>query len=146
MSDKAVILLSGGLDSATLALLDKDSLIVLNKTDLKTAPHDVEVAGHRASLLSLASGEGLSALISRLTEVAAQRLAEPAEEIAITRARHRSAFGDTVKALDRALSADAIEMVAEDFRLAIRALGRIAGRVDVEEVLDVIFRDFCIGK
>ncbi|MEP4734570.1 hypothetical protein, partial [Parvibaculum sp.] len=38
------------------------------------------------------------------------------------------------------------ELVAEDLRLAARALGRITGRVDVEDLLDVIFRDFCIGK
>ncbi|MCH8002416.1 MAG: hypothetical protein IIA34_12250, partial [Proteobacteria bacterium] len=38
------------------------------------------------------------------------------------------------------------ELVAEDLRLALRALGRITGRVDVEDVLDAIFRDFCIGK
>jgi len=37
-------------------------------------------------------------------------------------------------------------LVAEELRLAARSLGRITGRVDVEEVLDVIFRDFCIGK
>ena len=38
------------------------------------------------------------------------------------------------------------EIVAEELRLAGRALGRLVGRVDVEDVLDVIFRDFCIGK
>ena len=36
--------------------------------------------------------------------------------------------------------------MAEDLRLALRELGRITGRVDVEELLDVVFRDFCIGK
>ena len=38
------------------------------------------------------------------------------------------------------------ELMAEDMRLALRELGRITGRVDVEELLDVVFRDFCIGK
>ena len=38
------------------------------------------------------------------------------------------------------------ELLAEDLRLAMRAIGRIAGRVDVEELLDFVFRDFCIGK
>jgi tRNA modification GTPase len=42
--------------------------------------------------------------------------------------------------------APALELMAEDLRLAARALGRITGRVDVEDLLDVIFRDFCIGK
>jgi tRNA modification GTPase len=45
-----------------------------------------------------------------------------------------------------AMESGAMEIIAEDLRLAIRELGRITGRVDVEEILDVIFRDFCIGK
>jgi tRNA modification GTPase len=48
--------------------------------------------------------------------------------------------------LVRALQAPLPELMAEDVRLALRALGRITGRVDVEDLLDVIFRDFCIGK
>ncbi|MFB3102709.1 MAG: hypothetical protein ACE1ZV_05540, partial [Alphaproteobacteria bacterium] len=46
----------------------------------------------------------------------------------------------------RRVTAALPELVAEDIRLAVRSLGRITGRVDVEDVLDVIFRDFCIGK
>ena len=49
-------------------------------------------------------------------------------------------------ALVRAFAAPLPELVAEDVRLAIRQLGRITGRVDVEDLLDVIFKDFCIGK
>ncbi len=68
-----------------------------------------------------------------------------------TRARHRRALEDCAAALERAAAAGAPELVApelvaENLRLALRALGRITGRVDVEDVLDVIFRDFCIGK
>ncbi|MEE8534453.1 MAG: tRNA uridine-5-carboxymethylaminomethyl(34) synthesis GTPase MnmE, partial [Kiloniellales bacterium] len=48
--------------------------------------------------------------------------------------------------LERALPAATPELMAEDLRLAARALGRIAGRIDVEDVLDAIFREFCIGK
>ena len=48
--------------------------------------------------------------------------------------------------LGRARDAGSPELVAEDLRLAVRALGRITGRVDVEDLLDVIFREFCIGK
>ena len=66
----------------------------------------------------------------------------------VTRARHRQALGETVDALDRALAVAAgrDEVVAEELRLAARALGRLTGRVDVDDILDVIFRDFCIGK
>jgi tRNA modification GTPase len=64
----------------------------------------------------------------------------------VTRARHRAAMEEAKAALDRALKATQPELKAEDLRLAARAIGRIAGRVDVEEVLDLIFKEFCIGK
>ncbi|HEY1382052.1 MAG TPA: tRNA uridine-5-carboxymethylaminomethyl(34) synthesis GTPase MnmE, partial [Dongiaceae bacterium] len=61
-------------------------------------------------------------------------------------ARHRAAVEEAKAALDRARSAGQLELKAEDLRLAVRAIGRIAGRVDVEDVLDLIFKEFCIGK
>ena len=64
----------------------------------------------------------------------------------LTRARHRQALEEAVSALRRSLSAPLAELRAEDLRLALRNLGRITGTVDVEDLLDVIFRDFCIGK
>jgi len=67
----------------------------------------------------------------------------------MTRARHREALQDAHAALvrvPRTLDANAIDLAAEDMRIAARALGRITGRVDVEDLLDVIFREFCIGK
>ena len=65
----------------------------------------------------------------------------------VTRERHRHALQETVAALARAESEPGREdILAEELRLAARALGRLTGRVDVEDILDVIFRDFCIGK
>jgi tRNA modification GTPase len=69
----------------------------------------------------------------------------------VTRARHRRALEDTVAALDRAMAQAANsgaheELIAEELRAAATSLGRLTGRVDVEDILDVIFRDFCIGK
>ena len=66
----------------------------------------------------------------------------------MTRARHRQALEEASAALRKALgtSSEYTEMVAEEVRLALRALGRVTGRVDLDEVLDVVFRDFCLGK
>jgi tRNA modification GTPase len=68
----------------------------------------------------------------------------------ITRARHREGLEDCLGSLERALAGLKVgrdsALVAEDLRMAMRALGRITGRVDVEDLLDVVFRDFCIGK
>ena len=55
-------------------------------------------------------------------------------------------MGECLAALGRFATAPDVELAAEDLRLAARALGRITGRIDVEELLDVVFRDFCIGK
>jgi tRNA modification GTPase len=71
------------------------------------------------------------------------------EPAIVTRARHRRALEEAVAALDRAIAEPPPareDIVAEELRLAARALGRLTGRVDVEDILDVIFRDFCIGK
>ncbi len=64
----------------------------------------------------------------------------------LTRARHRAALTETAAALGRVGVEQPIELIAEDLRLAANALGRITGRVDVEDVLDRIFAEFCIGK
>lgn len=95
-----------------------------------------------------ADGAGVDELLRALETFAAEQLggAEPA---LVTRERHRIALEETVAALDRALAEPVDgreEIVAEELRLGARALARLVGRVDVEDILDVIFRDFCIGK
>ena len=110
----------------------------------------MEVTGPPALAVRPLRGLGLDALIGRITErVAALAGAAPAP--ALTRARHRAALEECRAALGRFIAAAGAavgqpELAAEDLRLAARALGRITGRVGVEDVLDVIFRDFCIGK
>ena len=64
----------------------------------------------------------------------------------LTRHRHRAALEACLESIERAFGAPSPELIAEDVRLAVRALGQITGRVDVEDLLDIIFRDFCIGK
>ena len=59
---------------------------------------------------------------------------------------HREALAECQTSLARALTAPEIALAAEDVRLAMRALGRITGTVRIDELLDIIFRDFCIGK
>ncbi|WP_449226810.1 tRNA uridine-5-carboxymethylaminomethyl(34) synthesis GTPase MnmE [Azospirillum argentinense] len=132
------------LDPATIALLDKDTVVVLNKTDAVDSAVPT-VDGWEAVAVSARTGAGLPELERRLTAFTADRLAGSGAP-ALTRARHRSALEECRDALRRALTAPLPELMAEDVRLASRALGRITGRVDVEDLLDVIFRDFCIGK
>jgi tRNA modification GTPase len=98
--------------------------------------------------VSAASGAGVDALLGHLTKHAEAFLVG-AESALVTRERHRHALEDVRNALRRALERDTAsreDLLAEELRIATRALGRLTGRVDVEDVLDVIFRDFCIGK
>jgi tRNA modification GTPase len=95
--------------------------------------------------VSAKTGLGLSGLTAALTEAAGERMGG-GEGMVLTRARHRAALEECHDALLRAAGAGQPELKAEDLRLAARALGRITGRVDVEDVLDLIFKEFCIGK
>jgi tRNA modification GTPase len=125
-------------------LIDDESLVVVNKADLLREPEPIAVEGRAALKLSCKTGLGLEALVEALAGWA-RRTMGGAGAI-LTRARHRAAVEEAKAALDRAMVARQLELKAEDLRLAVRAIGRIAGRVDVEDVLDLIFKEFCIGK
>jgi tRNA modification GTPase len=122
--------------------------LVFNKSDLlpPAAEHSYESAAGRF-LISARTGSGLAELISALTKFADQAFGggEPA---VVTRARHRQTLERVRKELNHAMEIDSsqADLIAEQFRLAACALGALLGRVDVEDVLDTIFRDFCIGK
>jgi tRNA modification GTPase len=116
------------------------NLVVWNKSDLPGFQKQDGIS------LSLKSGEGLADLIALLSAMAAERLETKGETPALTRPRHRQALGQALESLHHALAAPHPELLAEDLRLALRAIGRITGKVDVEELLDSVFRDFCIGK
>lgn len=121
---------------------------VLSKSDLAIAPNTAEAVSSEVDLaVSAKTGSGLPELIRAVMDAAAQRIGD-VEAGAITRARHRTGLEATVAALGDALAADRSrpELAAEDLRRAAHALGRITGRVDVEDVLDAIFAGFCIGK
>jgi tRNA modification GTPase len=110
---------------------------------------DLGLAAGRASyFVSGLTGEGLDALVEEVRGRAEADLTGGGDGV-ITRERHRRAFEDVAVALTRAKDAHRAghdELAAEDLRLALRALGRITGQVDVEEILDRIFGQFCIGK
>lgn len=132
------------LEPETTALLDERAVLVVNKCDA-AADVPAELAGYPVVAVSAKSGQGLEALTTALSARCAARF-DGAEAGVVTRARHRSALEECRRHLAGALKAPLPELAAEELRMAARALGRITGRVDVEDLLDVIFRDFCIGK
>ena len=128
-------------DAHTLNLVDANALVVVNKADHKHADFGLQ----DAIWISVKNGDGFDGLMSALTERIEGMLGR-SETPALTRRRHRKALEEAQAHLQRAMGAALPELMAEDLRLSIRALGRITGRVDVEDLLDVIFHDFCIGK
>ncbi len=149
-----VIHMVDGLDPVQPDLGDAPGLVLLSKADqvgglaeLATAwAGDMSVPVHA---LSMTSGDGWDDAVKALEKSVASLMALGSGDGAVlTRARHRQAVADCADGLARFLAADGLpeELVAEELRLAMRALGRITGRVDVEDLLDVVFSDFCIGK
>ena len=120
---------------------------VRNKIDLDRDRGKPEKSGAREFRVSALRGDGLSDLISAMIEFASDFFGAN-EAALITRERQRRLLEDTAAALERSVAAigQGEELAAEDLRAAAYSLGRLLGRVDVEDILDVIFREFCIGK
>ena len=125
--------------------LPEPDLIVWNKSDLKTPNED---GRHDGISISLKTGGGVPELVKVLQTKVQQKLESKDGAPLLTRPRHRHALTQALGHLRHGLDAPdgRPELLAEDLRLAMRAIGRITGQVDVEELLDFVFRDFCIGK
>src|SRR6185437_1793583 len=113
---------------------------------LRTAGRQGE-QGRAEFEISAARGDGLAGLIAALV-IFAQEFFGQGEGGLIARERQRQLLQQTAASLQRSTAMFALgeEFAAEDLRAAAFALGRLLGRVDVEDILDVIFREFCIGK
>ncbi len=110
-----------------------------NKSDVARPDDD------GALRLSAKTGDGAEALLAALGRLVLQKTGS-GESAPVTRARHVAILREVLAHIEAAQQADALELAAEDLRLAQRALGRMTGTVDVEQLLDVVFADFCIGK
>lgn len=128
--------LSGDCDAGVVP-----DVVVKSKCDL-----DVSGESYQGLELSVRTGYGMARFVDRLIELVAERTAG-AEVAAVVEARQVAALKDSIRFLNDALTGGGpLELVADDLRFGADALGRITGRVDVEDWLDAIFRDFCIGK
>jgi tRNA modification GTPase len=126
--------------SAAAAWPGSDTILVANKIDLGAD----RAALSGAFAVSALTGDGIGELVTDLARRVAAAY-DPTTPL-LTRARHREALEHAHDALRRSIAAPLAELRAEDLRLAWRSLGRITGQVDAEDLLDVIFADFCIGK
>ena len=135
-------------DPETLSLARPGDIILFTKADIspprlerKSVPawcESIDISSH--------SGENIEELLTLVQKKITDFYAKGSSTPSLTRARHRDALEKCRAHLRAASMAMLPELMAEDIRMAARELGRITGRVDVEDLLDVVFRDFCIGK
>jgi tRNA modification GTPase len=122
--------------------------LVRNKIDLAGQTAGREQGGTTATFgISARGGEGLAELVLALVGFA-QSYFGSGEGGLISRARQRKLLQETIAALRRSLgvAGQGEELAAEELRVAAHSLGQLLGRVDVEDILDLIFREFCVGK
>jgi tRNA modification GTPase len=150
-SDVRVRVVCVGEDLSTGAEMEGEpDLTVCNKIDLGSAPPDYNLG------VSAETGAGMREFMEKLGEivksrVGAGRASEGGESVLVARARHANHVKEAAGCLERFLDrveegAVSDDLAAEELRRANTEIARIMGKVDVEQVLDVLFRDFCIGK
>ncbi len=129
-----------------MSLINEDSIILLNKSDVQDEENhrfDVDTI-----LASVKDNKNIDKLINLIKQKLSKKFSSTNNAL-ITRERHRVKLNECLIEIDKFLKKDQhkdLELAAEDLRMATRHLGSIVGKVDVEEILGSIFKDFCIGK
>jgi len=129
-------------------LFDENSILVVNKSDLISKELSSEIKKFDPVLISIKNNLNIEELISRLKNKLKSKFIT-SEDILITRERHRLHLVEclnNLKNFSKKNNTEDFDKAAEDLRLATRHLGMIVGKVDVEEILENIFNEFCIGK
>jgi tRNA modification GTPase len=132
--------------------------LIRNKIDLSNPEHGAANLGQvetemerraptRQFRISAARGDGVDELVAALTAFAGAWLGR-GETGAITRVRHRSILRDAAASLAKAetLTGQGDELVAEQLRISVHLMSRLLGRVDIDDILDSLFKQFCVGK
>ena len=127
-------------------MINEDTIIFLNKSDVSDKQnHKFKVD---TVLASVKNNKNIDKLINLVKAKLSKKFSSN-NSVLITRERHRVKLNDCLKEIEKFLKKDQnkdLELAAEDLRMATRHLGSIVGKVDVEEILGSIFKDFCIGK
>ncbi|WP_068084441.1 tRNA uridine-5-carboxymethylaminomethyl(34) synthesis GTPase MnmE [Polycladidibacter stylochi] len=140
-----------GVEHELMTAFSGELWVLQTKVDLQKSysnpPQAIAENSVRTLQCSVKAEGGMDRLLCELTEFAEKNMGLN-EAPVITRERHRHYLNGCLENLRRAISMDGypIELRSEELRAAANQLGRITGRVDVEDLLDVIFGDFCIGK
>ena len=150
-ADLKLVIIDGkirNLGKTIKSLMDKNAILVINKSDLMKGKFNNKFKKYEYVLVSIKKDLNLNKLILKIKSKLKNKFIS-SEDILITRERHRQHLENCVEYLKKFQEKKAtkdVEKAAEDLRLATRHLGMIVGKVNVEELLGSIFNDFCIGK
>lgn len=146
-ADARIVVFDGSLwpdlEAISVAQLEGPALAVINKADLGGS-FPQSISGYPVVTVSAVTGQGVDEVLSWIEARAEENLS--GASTLFNRARHRAALAEAVEGLARFDPTGGVEFAAEDLRAAARGLGRITGKIMPDDLLDVIFRDFCIGK
>ena len=137
---------SKSINNEVKKMINKDTIVLLNKSDVEDKQYHKFNAD--TVLASVIENKNIDILIKKIKEKLSKKFTSNNSAL-ITRERHRIKLNQCLKEIDNFLKKDQnkdLELAAEDLRMATRHLGSIVGKVDVEEILGSIFKDFCIGK
>jgi len=139
-------------DRASLDQIDDNTLIIMNKYDIlqdREMPHDPclnpKLQGRDILYVSTKTAEGIGELFVFLKRLIAEKFAGAGSPL-ITRSRHRALLSEARMHLERVNLKGPQELACEELRLAANSIGKITGKIAVDDVLDVVFKQFCIGK
>lgn len=147
-------LASAGIDNEVSALLTPDTAILLNKHD-KVGPEDLErcrliFTDHRVWIGSVTNDTGMASFVDGIAHLLKDKFESGStdEGPLITHARHRTHMEAALQYLEASLAygPDGLVFAAEELRYASQELGKVTGDIGIEDILDVLFSKFCIGK
>ena len=152
-ADLKLVIIDGSdkssLNSQTIRHIDENTMVLFNKSDLKAhEKDDLDVPDNIGIWhISAKTEQGLDEFLAALEGQVEKRM-ELSDAPSLTRTRHRANLKSCLDHMDRFIAADHFEpeLLSEDLRMAARDLGKITGFVDVEDILEKIFKEFCIGK
>jgi tRNA modification GTPase len=147
-ADLKLVLFDGGAampDSRSQALIDQATITIISKSDILNNSVIKLLSKYNPIQLSIKTGEGIEQLLGIIEERIVSIFSSQAAPL-ITRHRHRALLTEAMEHLDRLDLAAPLEIACEELRLAAQAVGKITGKIAVDDVLDVIFKSFCIGK
>lgn len=148
-ADFKILILDATDENIDESNVDESTIVIINKCDLNDANFNINNKNYRVIRSSLKNGEGVEEIKKTITELS-EKFFNKGEAGIVTRSRHRHLLKEAVSGLKEFISSrennSPIEMAAENLRVSANSMGRITGKIGVEDVLDKIFQEFCIGK